>query len=129
MNLSPAVSKLYPKACPFCGGDVLFSVWADSETDLVCLQGGHRYDRREHPPELDRTPPGGMTSRLYIEERLDKLEVGGITEVHHVEWLICRGAKEGCTLASSIRDYRRRYPFRTYIQAHGYPGIYIKRIR
>ena len=123
-----AVSKLYEKACPYCGGDVLFSQHSPDDQDLVCLQGAHRFNRVEFAPELDTTPPDGMTSRLYVQDRLEGLLRGGITEVNHVEWLICRGAKEGCTLASAIRDYRRRYPWREYIQQHGYPAIFIKRI-
>ena len=69
-----------------------------------------------------------MTSRIYVEERLSELSVESWTEIHHVDWLVCHGPKDGCTLASAIRDFRRRVPWREYIQKHGYPGIWIKRI-
>ncbi len=120
------VSKLYPKACRRCGGDVLYSAEIEGP-DLVCLQAGHRFDQRGAPP-IKRIPPDDMTSRIYVEERLSELSVESWTEIHHVDWLVCHGPKDGCTLASAIRDFRRRVPWREYIQKHGYPGIWIKRI-
>lgn len=126
MNI-PAVSKLYPKACPRCRGDVLFSVEIEGN-DLVCLQGGHRNFRLPEPPEIDRVSPDGMTSRMYVDDKLAGLTIDAWAEVNHVDWLICHGPKNGCTLASAMRDFRRRFPQREYKQKHGYPGIWIKRL-
>lgn len=126
--MSPrAVSKLYEKSCPVCQGDVLWSEEIEG-SELLCLQGGHRFVRQE-PPPVHEEPPEGMTSRLYVESKINGLDRGAYLEVNHVDWLVCHGPKDGCTLASAIRDYRRRYPYREYIQRHGYPGIWIKRIQ
>jgi len=128
------VSKLYEKSCPRdgCGGDVLFSAYFDGEQDLVCLQCANRFDQRVAPP-IDTRPPEDedgeeMTSRKYVESKLEGLARGQWIEVNHVDWLGCRGAKDGCTLLIALRDYRRRVPFFTFVQRHGYPGIWIKRI-
>lgn len=45
---SPVKDRLYLRACPRCGGAVLFRRWIDSEYELKCLSCGRSYHGR--PP-------------------------------------------------------------------------------
>ena len=100
-------------------------------TGAHCFQCAREFDRR-NAPKIVTAPPDGMTARIYVEERLSALPVEGMKEIPHVEWLNCRSAKENCTLATAIREFRRRErdsAGKEFVQVHGYPSIYIERMK
>lgn len=123
------ISAVYLKACSRCQGDLYLTLDDGDDRELVCIQCGCRFGPPPTTDEPVSAPPEGMTSRQYVEELLSELAVGYSKEVPHVEWLSCRGAKEGCTLASAIREFRLRVPLKNFVQRHGYPSIWIQRIR